>query len=460
MSGSTTLWAVFGRFNPPHYGHEYLLAQIAARAKEAGTTAWVYVSPSHDRKKNPLPWALRVHLLQRMIRLMDNIEISAQRVRSPAELLYLLSREGRIRDVRLLVGADRVADMELLARRYSGEMTVTVDSLARFSKDATNMSRSRLRTAVRRKRYNHFRAGLPSSLAPQANDLYHRLRQSLRENADTAYSRKAIFVLGPPGSGKTTFAARFLGHLGLVEVDSDIRLEYMIRREGGLLSKVGLYPKKRELAKKHMNDRLDATVAAGMGFIYFRTGHNPKEMLALRRRLVTAGYNVLTFYCEVSDAESKIRNQSRPRIVPETIRQKKWKASRKAEAIYERTLAPWFLSVSDQMLNMYASVTTLLNGFLSMPAHKLRSIDDLTEEFARTLNEAEGATGDESAVKREAERAKDEKGRQDAESFRAKQEAAKQDFDKKQEAKRVDFDDAQNRKKLGLPPKPVIKGAK
>jgi hypothetical protein len=46
----------FGRMNPPTIGHEKLVDTIKAHAEKVGGEAHIYLSKSHDKKKNPLDY--------------------------------------------------------------------------------------------------------------------------------------------------------------------------------------------------------------------------------------------------------------------------------------------------------------------------------------------------------------------------------------------------------------------
>jgi hypothetical protein len=52
----------FGRMNPPHYGHQSLFGAVEANAK--GGDWFVFTSKSHDKKKNPIPYAEKVEWIQ------------------------------------------------------------------------------------------------------------------------------------------------------------------------------------------------------------------------------------------------------------------------------------------------------------------------------------------------------------------------------------------------------------
>jgi hypothetical protein len=52
----------FGRMNPPHYGHQSLFGAVKANAK--GGDWFIFTSKSHDKKKNPIPYAEKVEWIK------------------------------------------------------------------------------------------------------------------------------------------------------------------------------------------------------------------------------------------------------------------------------------------------------------------------------------------------------------------------------------------------------------
>lgn len=54
----------FGRFNPPHTGHQENIQAIADMAK--GKTFKIYASQSEDPKKNPLPYKEKIDFMRKM----------------------------------------------------------------------------------------------------------------------------------------------------------------------------------------------------------------------------------------------------------------------------------------------------------------------------------------------------------------------------------------------------------
>ena len=63
--GSTAVFT-FGRFNPPTIGHEKLIKVVASTATKENGDYFIYMSHSHDAKKNPLNYAHKMMFMKLM----------------------------------------------------------------------------------------------------------------------------------------------------------------------------------------------------------------------------------------------------------------------------------------------------------------------------------------------------------------------------------------------------------
>jgi len=157
----------FGRFNPPTIGHEKL---INAVAKTAGTDDYkIYTSHTKDKKKNPLSADQKVGYMKKMFpthkdHIMLNDELKTI-------IKVLQSLQGDYADVVLVVGSDRVQEMDSLIQKYNGvEYTfksLKVKSAGERDPDAdgaTGMSASKMREAASVANVDQFRKGIPNTL--------------------------------------------------------------------------------------------------------------------------------------------------------------------------------------------------------------------------------------------------------------------------------------------------------
>ena len=94
----------FGRLNPPTIGHEKLINAV----KAASDNYIIYVSESHDSKKNPLALDQKLAYLKQMFP-----GVNFQSAKTFLPILVDLNKKGHM-DIILVVGDDRVSEFESL----------------------------------------------------------------------------------------------------------------------------------------------------------------------------------------------------------------------------------------------------------------------------------------------------------------------------------------------------------
>lgn len=134
---------------------------------------------------------------------------------------------------------------------------------------------------------------------------------------------KAIFMMGSPGSGKTTVAKKIAAGTGLKMVNSDSVYEWLtIGSDMPIISKGyedELYKHSHRLIRKQMNSYIDGR----LGMIIDSTGKNPRRILELKERLEKLGYETMAVYVNVDIETALNRNEERRRKVdPNWVREK------------------------------------------------------------------------------------------------------------------------------------------
>ena len=105
---------VFGRCNPPTIGHKHLIQNMIAKAVEHRADAYVFVTSTQDKKKNPLRVDEKVEILQMMfpdravVRIINTTEAECRTI---PQVLARLGREG-YEQLTLVAGSDRVPEFE------------------------------------------------------------------------------------------------------------------------------------------------------------------------------------------------------------------------------------------------------------------------------------------------------------------------------------------------------------
>lgn len=158
----------FGRFNPPTAGHQKL---IEAVEKAAGTDDYkIYTSHTQDKKgKNPLSSDDKVSYMKQMFPSHKNHIMHDTSLKTIIHVLQSL--QGEYADVTLVVGSDRVNEMDLLIQKYNGKdytfrklETVSAGERDPDADDVSGMSASKMRAFVVANDLKSFKEGLPDAV--------------------------------------------------------------------------------------------------------------------------------------------------------------------------------------------------------------------------------------------------------------------------------------------------------
>jgi len=217
-----TLTLAFGRFNPPHAGHQQLM-DIAAQSAEAEESDYIIVpSRSQDAKKNPLDADTKVSIMRQMFPQHSERIVNDGANRTIFDVLKKAHNDGYT-NVRIVAGQDRVKEFDKLSQNYNGQLyqfdNMEVISSGDRDPDAEGMeglSSSRMRLAAAEGDFKTFRAGLPEGTPRKmAMTLFDTVRQSMNvkemkefwniweiapkydtENLRESYISKKIFNIG------------------------------------------------------------------------------------------------------------------------------------------------------------------------------------------------------------------------------------------------------------------------
>ena len=217
-----TLTLAFGRFNPPHAGHQQLM-DIAAQSAEAEESDYIIVpSRSQDPKKNPLDADTKVSMMRQMFPQHSERIVNDGANRTIFDVLKKAHNDGYT-NVRIVAGQDRVKEFDKLSQNYNGQLyqfdNMEVVSSGDRDPDAEGMeglSSSRMRLAAAEGDFKTFRAGLPEGTPRKmAMTLFDTVRQTMNvqemkefwniweiapkydtENLRESYIKKEIFNIG------------------------------------------------------------------------------------------------------------------------------------------------------------------------------------------------------------------------------------------------------------------------
>ena len=181
-----TLTLAFGRFNPPHAGHQQLM-DIAAQSAEVEESDYIIVpSRSQDPKKNPLDPDTKVSVMRQMFPQHSERIINDGANRTIFDVLKKAHNDGYT-NVRIVAGQDRVKEFDKLSQNYNGQLyqfdnmeVVSSGDRDPDSEGVEGLSSSRMRLAAAEGDFKTFRAGMPEGIPRKsAMMLFDTVRQSM-----------------------------------------------------------------------------------------------------------------------------------------------------------------------------------------------------------------------------------------------------------------------------------------
>ena len=108
----------FGRMNPPTVGHGQLIDTVANASQ--GGDYFIFVSQSHDAKKNPLDYATKVKFIKALFPSHEGHVVYDPEVKTIMQAANWLYNAG-YRSVTFVAGSDRLASFKELLTKYNGQ---------------------------------------------------------------------------------------------------------------------------------------------------------------------------------------------------------------------------------------------------------------------------------------------------------------------------------------------------
>lgn len=170
----------FGRFSPPTKGHAALFTEIMKMGKHL-----VVASRSHDKKKNPVPVQDKVAFIKKAMPRL-NIQAAGPTTRTIIEVLKSL--DGKEKDVRIIVGSDRIDKFKDLINKYNGKEytfrkieVVDITRVGSSETDLDGVSATKLRQTVVDGDFNKFKQlVIPGLKEADMKKLYNIIRQNMQ----------------------------------------------------------------------------------------------------------------------------------------------------------------------------------------------------------------------------------------------------------------------------------------
>jgi len=381
----------FGRFNPPTTGHAKLADRLSKVARTAGGDPLIFTSHSNDKKKNPLPHKVKVKYLRKFFGKKIGVpDVSARTVFDIATALY---NQG-YRDIYMVVGSDRIREFDTLLKKYNSVKgrhgfykfnnieIVSAGERDADASDVSGMSASKMRAAAEKGDFDSFRDGVPTRNAREAQQLYKDVRKGMgiAEGTLPQYMMedlitegvydpgifKAVFLMGGPGSGKSTVVDGLsLATLGLKKVNSDRAFEIGLKKAGLSLDlRKTPEPVKEPIrgkAKTLTAKMLDGYLAGRLGVIFDTTSANTTKIKNYKKMLDALGYESKMIFVNTSLEFAQQRNEARPRKLAPDIVQAEWEKVQKNMKTMKTLFGKDFMTITnDDTLDALEKKTTRL----------------------------------------------------------------------------------------------------
>lgn len=227
----------FGRFNPPHTGHEKLIEKVADIArKHRAETYRIYASHSSGGAKNPLEYREKISFMRKLFP-KHGREIVLSKARNMLEILTDINKTmSHIGRVIIVAGSDRVEEFRKLTAKYNGVSAthgkysfsdIVIESAGHrdpIGEGVTGMSASKMRDAASNGDFSAFKKGLPRGTSETiARELFEVLQKRMNikfseerhvelpaiSELREAYVRKEIFLVGDLVEEKQNSKNRF-----------------------------------------------------------------------------------------------------------------------------------------------------------------------------------------------------------------------------------------------------------
>lgn len=347
----------FGRMNPPTTGHAKLVDKVKDIAKDVGGSHHIVLSHSQDAAKNPLTAEQKVKHAKRYFP-DTNISTSSKEHPNFLSQASKLHKAG-VTHLHMVAGSDRTAEYHKTLHKYNGVKgthgyfkfkDIKVHSAGERDPDAEGvegMSASKMREHASKGNFKEFKKGVPGHVAHEhAKDLYNDVRKgmNIKEDfhsqlqtilAEGVHDKgifKAVFLSGGPGSGKDYVLDNTLSGHGMVEINSDKALEFLMDKNN-LSKKMPESEKElRDVVRGRAKDVTELKQRLALlgrnGLIINGTGDDPAKYAKIKKNLESIGYETSMVAVVTKDEISAQRNVERGqrggRTVPENIRKEKW----------------------------------------------------------------------------------------------------------------------------------------
>lgn len=171
----------FGRFNPPHIGHEVSINYAINIAEKNKADLAIIPSKTQDNDKNPLSFDRKLYWLNKMFPRYKKYFDKNAHINTPIKALKYYNDLG-YQHVIFITGEDRLKEYELLLYKYNGkEYNYSTIDVQSSGNRKSGISGTDVRRAVKNSDYNTFEKLLSNRLnAIEKQELYNELKEILK----------------------------------------------------------------------------------------------------------------------------------------------------------------------------------------------------------------------------------------------------------------------------------------
>lgn len=178
---------IWGRMNPPTIGHDFVVAEARRLGEEISAEPILVLSQSHDKKKNPLPFAEKWgYVSKAWPGLLKYQPTSRHIVGVLAELDDIYTH------LTIIAGSDRVEEYQRIVENYNGKeffydgINTHIIGNRDMSEGINGMSASKLRQYVVEGNFVEFAKGLPENLQEDAREMFDTIRAEMELEEELA----------------------------------------------------------------------------------------------------------------------------------------------------------------------------------------------------------------------------------------------------------------------------------
>jgi predicted kinase len=280
----------------------------------------------------------------------------------------------------MVVGSDRVKEFETLLKKYNGVKArhgyynfneiqiVSAGERDPDADDVSGMSASKLRALAEQGDFEAFSKGVPTRNKKDIENLYKDIRKGMGivESTLPVYmiedlidegvydpgTFKAVFLMGGPGSGKSTVVKKLgLKALGLKLVNTDTAFESGLKKAGLSLDLRNIDSNVRDgiraKAKKITGNAMDRYIEGRLGLIFDTTSAKSSKIVNYKKMLDELGYEYKMIYVNASLDNAQKRNEMRARKLPPEIVKGDWDSAQKNLKQFRGIFKKDFIEVSN-----------------------------------------------------------------------------------------------------------------